>query len=282
MTKTETDHTSTTTVYSDGHQHAGISMDLQLSGRHVLVTGSHRGTGLLIAKRFIEEGSNVAVHGFDQTQASDAVAELKGGYPVFGDICRDEGTQILVEQLKATPEILVNNYGTAESGRWETLRSSDWVDLYQKNVLSAERLIQAFLPGMRTMNRARIINLGTVGSTRPNSRNPHYYAAKGALATMTVSLAKEVAGTNIRVNLVSPGMILTPEVREAYMRRGTAKGWGNTWEEIEPHIAADIPIGRIVRRDEVADLVVFLASAKADAIHGQNIRIDGGALDFVT
>lgn len=176
----------------------------------------------------------------------------------------------------------MNNYGTSESGRWETLSSSDWVDLYQKNVLSAERLIQAFLPDMRIMKRARIINLGTVGSTRPNSRNPHYYAAKGALATMTVSLAKEVAGTNIRVNLVSPGMILTPEVREAYMRRGATNGWGNTWEEIESHVAADIPIRRIVRRDEVADLIVFLASPKADAIHGQNIRIDGGALDVVT
>ena len=257
-------------------------MDLQLSDRRVLVTGSYRGTGMLMAKRFIEEGSDVAVHGFTEAQARDAVAELGGGYPVFGDICRDDGTHMLIEQLKATPEILVNNYGTAESGRWETLSSSDWVDLYQKNVLSAGRLIQAFLPDMRAMNRARIINLGSVGSTRPNSRNPHYYAAKGALATMTVSLAKEVAGTNIRVNLVSPGMILTPEVREAYMRRGAANGWGNTWEEIESHVAADIPIGRIVRRDEVADLIVFLASAKADAIHGQNIRIDGGALDVLT
>ena len=168
---------------------------------------------MLIAKRFIEEGGDVAVHGFTENQANDAVAELRGGYPVFGDICHDDGTNTLIEQIKSTTEILVNNYGTAESGRWETLSSTDWVDLYQKNVLSAERLIQAFLPDMKVMNRARIINLGTVGSTRPSSRNPHYYAAKGALATMTVSLAKEVAGTNIRVNLVSPGMILTPEVQ---------------------------------------------------------------------
>jgi len=237
---------------------------------------------MLIAKRFIEEGGDVAVHGFTENQANDAVAELHGGYPVFGDICQDEGTSTLIEQLKSTPEILVNNYGTAESGRWETLSSTDWVDLYQKNVLSAERLIQAFLPDMKVMNRARIINLGTVGSTRPGSRNPHYYAAKGALATMTVSLAKEVAGTNIRVNLVSPGMILTPEVQDAYMRQGSAQGWGNTWAEVESHVAADIPIRRIVRRDEVADLIAFLASEKADAIHGQNIRIDGGALDVVT
>jgi NAD(P)-dependent dehydrogenase (short-subunit alcohol dehydrogenase family) len=110
---------------------------------------------------------------------------------------------------------------------------------------------------------------------------PHYYAAKGALATMTVSLAKELGGTGITVNLVSPGLIRTPEVEAAYLERGRRKGWGQTWEEIEPRVAADIPIGRIVCREEVADLVLFLASPLSDAIHGQNIRIDGGALDIV-
>ena len=85
----------------------------------------------------------------------------------------------------------------------------------------------------------RIINLGTVGSTRPNSRMPAYYAAKGALATMTMSLAKEVAGSGIPLT-VSPGIILTAEVQEAYLKRGQAKGWGETWEEIEAKVAADI------------------------------------------
>ena len=99
---------------------------------------------------------------------------------------------------------------------------------------------------------------------------------------MTVSLAKEVAGTGIRVNLVSPGLILTPEVEAAYLERGRKRGWGDSWTDVEPHVAAEIPIGRIARREEVADLVVFLASDRADAIHGQNIKIDGGALDVVT
>ena len=94
---------------------------------------------------------------------------------------------------------------------------------------------------------------------------------------MTASLAREVAGTGIRVNQVSPGMIRTPEVEAGYLRRGAREGWGSTWEEVEPHVAADIPIRRIVRREEVADLVLFLASSRADAIHGQNIAIDGGA-----
>ena len=84
------------------------------------------------------------------------------------------------------------------------------------------------LPSLIANGWGRIINLGTVGSTSPNSRNPGYYSAKGALATMTVSLAKEVAGTGVRVNLVSPGMILTPEVQAGYMQRGLEQGWGST------------------------------------------------------
>ena len=160
--------------------------------------------------------------------------------------------------------------------------TDDWIAAYQLNVLSATRLINHCLPAMGEADRARIINLGTVGSTRPNSRNPQYYAAKGALATMTVSLAKEVAGTNIRVNLVSPGMILTPEVQAAYMAQAERNGWGDTWEEVEAHVAKDIPIRRIVTREEVAALVVFLASPLADGIHGQNIRVDGGGLDILT
>ena len=78
---------------------------------------------------------------------------------------------------------------------------------------------------------------------------PGYYAAKGAMANLTIGLAKEVAGSNIRVNLVSPGMILTPEVEASYMRMAAQKDWGSTWEEVEAHVAKDIPIKRISRRE---------------------------------
>lgn len=258
-------------------------MDLGLSGSSVLITGSYRGTGLIMARAFLAEGAEVWVHGLEAGQAEAAVGELGGGIPVTGDIRSETGSEALVEALAGrTPDVLVNNYGAAERGSWVGSDSDDWIAAYQLNVLSATRLINHCLPGMREADRARIINLGTVGSTRPNARNPQYYAAKGALATMTVSLAKEVAGTNIRVNLVSPGMILTPEVQAAYMAQAERKGWGRTWEEVEAHVAQDIPIRRIVTREEVAALVVFLASPLADGIHGQNIRVDGGGLDILT
>jgi len=258
-------------------------MDLGLNGSSVLITGSYRGTGQIMARAFLDEGAEVWVHGLEAGQAEAAVEALGGGEPVTGDIRTEAGSEALIGALHGrTPDILVNNYGAAERGRWGSSSSEDWIAAYQLNVLSATRLINHCLPAMSNASRARIINLGTVGSTRPNARNPQYYAAKGALATMTVSLAKEVAGTGIRVNLVSPGLILTPEVQAAYLETGARKGWGNTWEEVEAQVAKDIPIGRIVTREEVAALVVFLASPLADGIHGQNIRVDGGSLDIVT
>lgn len=258
-------------------------MDLALHGRVVLVSGSHRGTGLVIARRFAEEGATVLVHGLEPGQAEAAVAEIGGGAPVTGDIRTDAGAAEVVAGCgDRAPEILVNNYGTADPGSWRDSGSDAWIDAYQKNVLSAQRLIRAFLPGMIERGWGRIVNLGTVGSTRPAARMPHYYAAKGALATATVSLARQTAGTGVRVNLVSPGLILTPEVEAAFLEKGRREGWGDTWEAVEPHVAADIPIRRIVRREEVANVVLFLSSPLADAIHGQNLRVDGGALDTLT
>jgi NAD(P)-dependent dehydrogenase (short-subunit alcohol dehydrogenase family) len=258
-------------------------MDLQLKGHTALVTGAHRGTGLVIARHLLREGARVLVHGFEPAATEAAVKELGGGIPVTADIRTDDGANALIDGCLAEGvDILINNYGTAESGSWDRSGTDDWIDAYQKNVLSAQRLIRGLLPSFRKRAFARIINLGTVGSTRPNAVMPHYYAAKGALATLTVSLARELAGTGIRVNLVSPGLILTPEVMAANLERGRRKGWGDTWEAIEARVAADIPIGRIVRREEVADLVVFLASPLADGIHGQNLRIDGGALSIVS
>ncbi|MEM7001043.1 MAG: SDR family oxidoreductase [Pseudomonadota bacterium] len=258
-------------------------MQLNLQGRTALVTGSHRGTGLIIAQALLAEGATVLVHGLQEGQAEAATAELGGGIAVTGDITHEQGSnQLLTACAGHSVDILVNNYGTADPGSWQKSTSEDWIDSYQKNVLSVQRMCQGFLPGMQARGWGRIINLGTVGSTRPNVRMPAYYSAKGALATMTVSLAKAVGDSGVRVNLVSPGLILTPEVEAAYLDKGQREGWGSTWAEVEPHVARDIPIKRIARREEVASLVAYLASPLADAIHGQNIRVDGGAVDIVS
>jgi NAD(P)-dependent dehydrogenase (short-subunit alcohol dehydrogenase family) len=259
-------------------------VDLHIEGRTALVTGSHRGTGAIIAARLAAEGANVIVHGFEPGQADAVAAGIPRAKVVVGDIASEAGTARVVTQCQTlTPviDILVNNYGTAGPGSWNASDSDDWLDMYQRNVLSAQRLIRAFTPAMVERRWGRVINLGTVGSTRPNANSPHYYAAKGALANMTVSLARELGPHGVGVNLVSPGLIRTAEVEASSIRRGQREGWGSTWAEVEPHIANDIPIGRIVTREEVADIVAFLCSPRAAGIHGQNIRVDGGGLAIV-
>lgn len=255
-------------------------MDLGIRNKVALVTGSHRGTGRVIAERLAAEGVAVLSHGPEPGIEAPAGCL---GY-LWGDLTSDAGAAQVVKQAAALcgqVDILINNLGTAEAGQWGELATTDWLASYQLNVLSAARMVDAWLPGMKQRGWGRILQLGTVGTDRPGGSMPHYYAAKGALLTLTMSLAQSVPGSGITVNILSPGLILTPEVEASFRRRAVRQGWGDSWPEIEAHVVQErFPnlIGRIARRDEVADLALFLVSERASFITGQNIRIDGGAL----
>ena len=177
-------------------------------------------------------------------------------------------------------DVLVNNYGVAEGPGWLDGTSDDWITSYQRNVLCGVRLARALVPGMRERGFGRVIFVGTVGSLRPGNRTPHYYAAKAALPNLTVGLAKELAGTGITVNTVSPGIIATDEVRERFRRTAARRGWSD--DEAERRAIAEFmpnPSGRAGQVEEVGALVAFLASRHAGYINGANLRIDGGAAD---
>ena len=264
-------------------------MDLGLAGRTALVTGSWRGTGAGIAGVLAREGAHVLVHGFEPGQADGVAEDLRAkghsATAVAGDITNDGGADALVDAVEAlgSPlDVLVNNYGVAEGGEWETTPTAEWVGIYQKNVLSGVRLVQAFSPDMKARGWGRIIFVGTVGSTRPAARMPHYYASKAVLPNVCVSLAKSLAGSGVTVNVVSPGIIATAEVRAMFMRRAEKKGWGDDWEVVQREAIKEMfdnPSGRVAEVEEVGDLVAFLASERAGYINGANLRIDGGAAD---
>lgn len=263
-------------------------MQLDFNGKTALVTGSDRNTGAIIASRLARDRATVIVHGNQGNgSAAQAAAGLPNSFSVEGDIATEKGCDAVLAQLTAqnlTPDILVNNYGTASFARWDSVSSNDWLDMYQKNVLSVARLVQGLLPAMKAGKWGRIVNLGTIGSHRPGPVMPHYYAAKGALANLGVTLAQELAGSGITVNTVSPGLIHTPDLEAGYRARAKKKGWGEDWDEILAHIVKEDfpnPCGRLASREEVADLVAFLCSDSAAFINGQNIRIDGGAVIHV-
>ncbi|CAH0992099.1 3-oxoacyl-[acyl-carrier-protein] reductase FabG [Sinobacterium norvegicum] len=262
-------------------------MDLQLSGKTALVTGSNRGTGQAIASALAAEGARVVFHSNQPGDSATAAAEVANSEAVWGDLATAQGPAQVLQQLDdsvGSIDILVNNYGTAGRGSWQQSSPDDWIDMYQKNVLSAMSLIQGVSGAMKQKGWGRIIQLGTIGSHQPNSIMPHYYAAKGALATMSVSLTKELSCSGITVNTVSPGYIRTTELEAAFRQKAKKQGWGESWPEIEAAIVEHEfpnPCGRIAERQEVADLVAFLCSQRAGFINGQNIRIDGGAVAYV-
>ena len=265
----------------------GEFLDLNLGNKNVLITGSDRGTGNDTAKAFLEEGAKVFVHSLAEGLSESACKELASdlAQPLWGDITTDAGANQVFEQYLSYAhqlDVLVNNYGEARQGKWSTTSTEDWTRLYDINTLSIVRMVQRFLPHLS--DSGRIMNLGTIGSTRPNNVMPHYYAAKGALATLTVSLSKEVGPRGITVNLVSPGLIRTPEVESSYLERAKKEGWGDSFEEAEAKITENYfpnPLGRIATRREVSSVVLFLASKLASFVNGQNIRVDGGAVDYV-
>lgn len=261
-------------------------MDLELAGKTALVTGADRGTGRVIAQTLAAEGARVLLHGASEDSATAAAATIADAVSLWGDLATEKGCVEVLEQAGTLgpTDILVNNYGTASRGEWQTATEDDWLEMYQKNVLSVARLSRALVPAMAERGWGRVIQLGTIGSHQPNAVMPHYYSAKGALATLSASLALEVASTGITVNTVSPGLIHTEEVEAMYRRRAARKGWGEDWNAILKNLVAEDfpnPQGRIASRQEVADLVVFLCSPRSGFIHGQNIRIDGGAVRYV-
>ena len=244
-------------------------MELGITGRTALVTGSHRGTGSAIAASLAAEGAHVLVHGFEPGQP-DAVVETilsrgGSGRDIIGDLSSDAGAAALLDAAGEL-DIVVCNYGVAQGGRWSSVTTDAWVDAYDRNVLTAVRIAAGAAPALVERGWGRIVLLGTVGTIRPAAVRPQYYGAKAALPALTVSLSKELAGSGVTVNLVSPGLIATPEVLERLADRPVA--------EVFPGMS-----GRIALPSEVADLVTYVCSEQAGAITGSNFRIDGGSAD---
>lgn len=267
-------------------------MDLGLRGRVALVTGSWRGTGSGIARALAAEGATVLVHGMEDGTADAVVASIvEGGgaaHAVVGDIRTDEGTAALVTSVRSVVDridIIVNNYGMADGSTWPEADAASWHSSYDTNVVTGVRVTDAFLDDLRSGGWGRIVFISTVGATRPGDRLPEYYAAKGALPSLTVSLAKHLAGTGITVNCVSPGVIATPELVERFTETARRRGLPTDWPSVEAMVLDSVmpnPSGRVATPDDVGRFVAFVCSEPAWHLDGAHLRFDGGAADAVT
>ena len=267
-------------------------MDLGLADKVALVTGSSRGTGAGIAGALAAEGATVLVHGLEPGQADATVTAITdaGGraHPVHGDIRTDDGAAELARSVAASTDhvdIVVNNYGVADGTTWDEATGTSWHASYDTNVVSAMRVVDAYVGPMRERGWGRIVFVATVGATRPGDRIPEYYVAKGALPSATVSLAKHLAGTGITVNCVSPGLIATPELIDRFTRAAGREGIGPDWPAVERYILDTFmtnPSGRVASPADIGRVVAMVVSEPAWHVNGAHLRVDGGAADAVT
>jgi 3-oxoacyl-[acyl-carrier protein] reductase len=264
-------------------------MDLQLQGKRVLVTGSTGGIGEGIAKGFAQEGATVIVNGRREAEAKRVVADITGAggkaIMAVGDLATDEGVESVLGRITdelGGLDILVNNAAGGEHQNDMQASATMWLNSYNINVLSMVRLIQKALPAMREQGWGRIINISSAAAVQPSPGMGVYSTTKAAVNNLTVTLAQSLDNDNVTINTVSPGAIITPAMVDMAKEQGMA----STWEEAEAAFATmmpdSFPFKRMGKVEEIANVVMFLASPLASYVHGANLRVDGGYVPTVS
>jgi 3-oxoacyl-[acyl-carrier protein] reductase len=263
-------------------------MELGLSGKVVLVTGSSKGIGRSIAAAFAREGCKVAINSRNAAELESAAAEMRGAkgtvHAIAADVMEAEGAHRVVDETVrkfGAIHVLVNNAGgVGRFAPFESLTDEEWIDVFKLNVLSAVRVTRAALPHMQKQKWGRIINISSESGTQPDPVMPHYNASKSALNSLTKSLSKAYGKDNILINTVSPAFIRTPLVDQMLAQEAKTRGISVDQAEqaLLKEFRPNILLGRAGKPDESAGIVVFLASDQASFITGSNYRVDGGSV----
>ena len=226
----------------------------------VLVTGGTRGIGYAIGNAFLEQEAEVHVTGTKKVG--------KGPHGSIYHSCDFTNTISLdnlcdkVQQLKV--DVLINNAGINKTGAFAEFCPEDFLNIQQVNLYSTFRLMQAVLPGMTSKKWGRIVNITSIFSIVSKEHRAPYSASKFGMDGMTASLAAEVAESGVLVNSVAPGFIDTELTRKVLGEKGMRE------------MVAKVPIRRMGTSEEVARLVLWLASNENTFVSAQNIAIDGG------
>lgn len=256
-------------------------MDLGLEGKNVLVTGGSLGIGRACARLFAEEGANLAITARNmetlETTASEIeastsarVVPLQGDMSVQADVDRVTGEGI--EALGGI-DVLVTCAGSSPGGLMEDLTDEQWYSSLNLKFMGYVRSMRAVLPHMRERGSGSIVLVIGNDGIKPSYWETTAGAANAAGINVAASMAEQYAPHGIRVNSVNPGPTNTG--RWDGLEKAFARDKGITQEQAHRLAVASIPIGRIAEPEEVADLVVFLASERASFINGAHILIDG-------
>lgn len=245
-----------------------------LQNKKAVVTGGGSGIGKAIAVLFAKQGAEVHIVELTEESAKEAVTEISAaGGKVFSHACNVANQQEVLATFEkiGNINILINNAGIAHVGKVETTPEADFDRVMSVNVKGVYNCLYAAIPQLRLSGGGVIVNMASIAVWVGLSDRFAYSTAKGAVMSMTLSVAKDYIGENIRCNSMSPARVHTPFV-DGFI----AKNYPDNQEEMFDKLSKSQPIGRMGKPQEVAALALFLCSDEAGFITGCDYPIDGG------
>lgn len=257
-------------------------MDLQLSGKKALVTGSTAGIGLAIATTLAREGAEVIVNGRTEARVASALGKIRAVAKVsVSGVAADAGTQTGIDRLIAqhpNVDVLVNSLGIFEPKPFGEIPDADWLRFFEINVLSGVRLSRAHLPNMLARNWGRIVFISSESAFQIPAEMIHYGVTKSAQVSLARGLAETTAGTGVTVNSVLPGPTRSEGVETFVEKLSGGKDFGGFEREFFEKVRPTSLLKRFENVDEIAAVVAFVCSPLASAINGAAVRAEGGIL----
>ncbi|ENA35922.1 MULTISPECIES: SDR family NAD(P)-dependent oxidoreductase [Pseudomonas] len=263
-------------------------MQIDLSGKTAIVTGSTRGIGFAIAKGLAQAGATVVINGRSAPSVDKAVSLLQQYVPdatlrgVVADVGSVDGCAVL-KAAEPEVDILVNNTGIYGPRDFFETGDDIWTEFFEVNVMSGVRLSREYLPGMVSRQWGRVIFISSESALNIPADMIHYGFTKTANLSVARGLAKRMAGTGVTVNSILPGPTLSEGVAE--MLKEASERTGQTLEEAAADFVRENRPSSILQRaattEEVANLVVYTASPLASATTGAALRVDGGVVDTI-
>lgn len=256
-------------------------MDLKISGKRALVLGASRGLGMAIAKSLAGEGVTVFAAARSKDKIEAWASDVTGVTPVALDLANIGEVDALADNLLESGgvDIIVNNGGGPPSGSAQGADRADWIAHFEAMAANIFHLDTRLLPAMKDRGWGRIISVASSGVEQPIPNLALSNGIRSAVIGWSKTLANEVAGAGITVNVVLPGRIHTQRVDE--LDAAAAKRTDKDVAEIAAASRATIPAGRYGKPEEFADVVTFLASERAGYVTGSKIRIDGGSIKSI-
>ena len=257
-------------------------MNIDLHGKSALVTGSTQGIGFAIAQGLASAGARVIVNGRSQDRVDAAVAGIDGDViGVAADVSDAAGAQALLDEVPDV-DILVNNLGIFGAVAAREITDEQWRTYFEVNVLAAARLIRLYLPGMVDRGWGRVLQIASDSAIVTPAEMIHYGVSKTALLALSRGFAKDAAGSGVTVNSVIAGPTHTAGVEDfVYQLVDKSLPWDEAQREFMRLHRPQSLIQRLIEPEEIANMVVYLASPLASATTGGALRVDGGYVDAI-